>query len=126
MEIMMKKFFQRKEEDWKWEKKDKPDSAWLATGRDGSDQLTQSATENSTPSPHSQRTVNTITSDGHQTPPENPTTELDTNSTPNALDHSSIQQTPADETPQVPESAVLLSMALVYWVHVKGSIGILG
>ncbi len=43
-----------------------------------------------------------------QNPPENPATELDTNSTPNAPDHSSVQQTPADETPQVPESAVLV------------------
>ncbi len=30
-------------------------------------------------------------------------TELDTNSTPNAPNYSSVQQTPADETPQVPE-----------------------
>ncbi len=64
--------------------------------------------ENSTPSPHSQRTVITLTSDGHETQPENPATELDTNSTPNALNYSSVQQTPADETPQVPESAVLV------------------
>ncbi len=64
--------------------------------------------ENSTPSPHSQRTVITLTSDGHETPPENPATELDTNSTPNAPNYSSVQQTPADETPQVPESAVLV------------------
>ncbi len=64
--------------------------------------------ENSTPSPHSQRTVITLTSDGHETPPENPATELDTNSTPNAPNYSSVQQTPADETPQVPESAVLI------------------
>ncbi len=41
-------------------------------------------------------------------PPEIPATELDTNSTPNTLDHSIVQQTPADETPQVPESAVLV------------------
>ncbi len=66
--------------------------------------MTQPATENSTPSPHSQRTVITLTSDGH----ENPATELDTNSTPNAPNYSSVQQTPADETPQVPESAVLV------------------
>ncbi len=72
MEIMMKEFFQRKEEDPKREKKEKPDSAWLAAWREGSDQLTQSATENSTPSPHFQRTVNTLTSDGHETPPEKP------------------------------------------------------
>ncbi len=70
--------------------------------------MTQQATENSTPSPHSQRTVITLTSDGHETPPENPATELDTNSTPNAPNYSSVQQTPADETPQVPESAVLV------------------
>ncbi len=69
--------------------------------------MTQPATENSTPSPHSQRTVITLTSDGHKTPPENPATELDTNSTPNAPNYS-VQQTPADETPQVPESAVLV------------------
>ncbi len=108
MEMMMKEFFQRKEEDRKWEKKEKPDSAWLLVGREGSDKLTQSATVNSTPSPHSQRTVNTLTSDGHTTPPENPAIELDTNSIPNAPDHSSVQQTPADETPQIPESAVLV------------------
>ncbi len=68
MEMMMKEFFQRKEEDWKWEKKEEPDSACL-------------------------------TSDGHEIPPENPATELNTNSTPNTPDHSSVQQTPADETP---------------------------
>ncbi len=79
---------------------------WFKT--DGSDQLTQPATENSTPSPHSQRTVITLTSDGHETPPENPATELDINSTPNAPNYSSVQRTPADETPQVPESAVLV------------------
>ncbi len=50
----------------------------------------------------------TITSDGDKTPPENPATELDTNSIPNVLDHSSVQQTPADETHQVPVSAVLV------------------
>ncbi len=50
----------------------------------------------------------TLTSDGHEIPPENPETKLDSNSTPNAPDHSSVQQTPADETPQVPESAVLV------------------
>ncbi len=65
--------------------------------------------ENSTPSPHSQRTLITLTSDGHETPPENAATELDTNSIHNALDHSRVQQTPADETPQVPESAVLVA-----------------
>ncbi len=75
---MMMEFFQRKEEDQKWEKKEKPDSA----GRDCSDQLTQPATENSTPSPHSQRTIITLTSDGHETLPENPATELDTNQYP--------------------------------------------
>ncbi len=64
--------------------------------------------ENSTPKLHSQRTVITLTSDGHETPPENPATELDTKLIANALDHSSVQQTPADETPQVPESAVLV------------------
>ncbi len=42
---------------------------------------------------------------GHETPPENPATELNTNSTLNTPDHSSVQQTPADETPQVPETA---------------------
>ncbi len=109
MEVMMKEFFQRKEEDRKWEKKEKPDSAWLAVGGKGSDKLNKSATENSTASPHSQRTVNTLTSDGHETPPENPATELNTNSTPNTPNHSSVQQTPADETPQVPESAVLVT-----------------
>ncbi len=70
--------------------------------------MNQSATENSTASPHSQGTVNTFTSDGHETPPENSATELNTNSSPNTPDHSSVQQTPADETPQVPESAVLV------------------
>ncbi len=94
MEMMVKEFFQRKEEDRKWEKKEKPDSAWLAVGRNGSDKLNKSATEN------------TLTSDVHETPPENPATELNTNSTPNTPNHSSVQQTPADETPQVPESAV--------------------
>ncbi len=84
------------------------DERILAAGRDGSDQLTQPSTENSTPSTHSQRTVITLTSDGHETPPENPATELDTNSTPNAPNHSSVQQIPADKTPQVPESAVLV------------------
>ncbi len=78
----------------------------LAVGRKGSDKLNKSATENSTASPRSQRTVNTLTSDGHETPAENPATELNTNSTPNTPNHSSVQQTPADETPQVPESAV--------------------
>ncbi len=67
--------------------------------------MNQSATENSTASPHSQRTVNTLPSNGHESPPENPATELNTNSTPNTPDHSSVQQTPANETPQVPESA---------------------
>ncbi len=38
----------------------------------------------------------------------NPATELDTNSTPIAPDHSSVQQTAADITPQVPQSAVLV------------------
>ncbi len=89
-----------------WEKEEEPDSAWLAVRRKGSDKLNKSAVEDSTVSPHSQRTVNTLTSDGHETPPENPATELNTNSTPNTPNHSSIQQTPADETPQVPESAV--------------------
>ncbi len=89
-----------------WEKEDEPESAWLAVRRNGSDKLNKSAPENSTASPCSQRTVNTLTSDGHETPPENPATELNTNSTPNTPNHSSIQQTPADETPQVPESAV--------------------
>ncbi len=106
MEMMVKEFFQRKEEDRKWEKKDEPESAWLAVRRNGSDKLNKSAPENSTASPCSQRTVNTLTSDGHETPPENPATELNTNSTPNTPNHSSVQQTPADETPQVPESAV--------------------
>ncbi len=91
------------------EKKEEPDSAWLAGGRKGSDKLNKSATENSTASPYSQRTVNTLTSDGHETPPENPATELNTNSTPNTPNHNSVQQTPADETPQVPESAVLVT-----------------
>ncbi len=99
MEMMVKEFFQRKEEDRKWEKKDEPESAWLAVRRNGSDKLNKSAPENSTASPCSQRTVNTLTSDGHETPPENPATELNTNSTPNTPNHSSVQQTPADETP---------------------------
>ncbi len=107
MEMMMIEFFQRNE-DRKWENKEKTDSAWLVVRREDSDKLTKSATENSTPSPHSQRTVNTLTSDGHETPPENPATELNINSTPNTSDHSSVQQTPAEETPQVPESAVLV------------------
>ncbi len=108
MEMMMKEFFQRKEVDQKWEKKEKPDSAWLVVGREDSKKLNKSATENSTASPHSQSTANTLTLDGHETPPENPATELNTNSTPNTPDHSSVQQTPADETPQVPESTVLV------------------
>ncbi len=58
--------------------------------------------------PSLSETATTLTSDGHETPPESPATELDTNSTPDAPDHSSIQQTPADETPPVPESAVLV------------------
>ncbi len=99
MEMMVKEFFQRKEEDRKWGKKDEPESAWLAVRRNGSDKLNKSAPENSTASPCSQRTVNTLTSDGHETPPENPATELNTNSTPNTPNHSSVQQTPADETP---------------------------
>ncbi len=99
MEMMVKEFFQRKEEDRKWGKKDEPESAWLAVRRNGSDKLNKSAPENSTASPCSQRTVNTLTSDGHKTPPENPATELNTNSTPNTPNHSSVQQTPADETP---------------------------
>ncbi len=99
MEMMVKEFFQRKEEDRKWEKKDEPELAWLAVRRNGSDKLNKSAPENSTASPCSQRTVNTLTSDGHETPPENPATELNTNSTPNTPNHSSVQQTPADETP---------------------------
>ncbi len=99
MEMMVKEFFQRKEEDRKWEKEDEPESAWLAVRRNGSDKLNKSAPENSTASPCSQRTVNTLTSDGHETPPENPATELNTNSTPNTPNHSSVQQTPADETP---------------------------
>ncbi len=82
-----------------WEKEDEPESAWLAVRRNGSDKLNKSAPENSTASPCSQRTVNTLTSDGHETPPENPATELNTNSTPNTPNHSSVQQTPADETP---------------------------
>ncbi len=97
-----------KKEDWKWEKKEEPDSAWLAVGREDSDKMNKSATENSTASPHSQRTINTLTSEGQETPLEIPATELNTNSTLNTPDHSSIQQTPADETPQVPESAVLV------------------
>ncbi len=71
-------------------------------------QADQISHRNSTPLPHSQRTVNTLTSDDNETPPENPATELNTNSTPNAPDHSSVQKTPADETPQVPESAILV------------------
>ncbi len=82
-----------------WEKEDEPESAWLAVRRNGSDKLNKSAPENSTASPCSQRTVNTLTSDGHETPPENPATELNTNSTPNTPNHSGVQQTPADETP---------------------------
>ncbi len=42
----------------------------LTSCRTESDKLNKSATENSTASPHSQRTVNTLTSDGHETPPE--------------------------------------------------------
>ncbi len=65
-------------EDQKWEKKEKPDSA----DEIAATSLTQPATENSTPSPHSQRTIITLTSDGHETLPENPATELDTNQYP--------------------------------------------
>ncbi len=108
MEMMMKEFFQRKEEDKKWEKKGNPDSAWLADGRESSDKTNEPATENSTASPQSQSTINTLTSDGHEAPPENPATELNTNSAPNTPNSSSIQQTPAVENPQVPESAVLV------------------
>ncbi len=110
---MVKEFFQREEADRKWKKKEEPDSARLAVGRKGSDKLNKSATENSTASPLSQRTVNTLTSDGHETPPENPATELNTNSTPNTPDHSSVQQTPADETPQVPEKCCLSHLPLL-------------
>ncbi len=78
--------------------------------------------ENSTPSPHSQRTVITLTSDGHETPPENPATELDTNSIPNALHHSSVQQTPADKTPQVLESAVLVDCHSIEKHHISPDI----
>ncbi len=46
-----------------WEKEEEPESAWLAVGRNGSDKLNKSATGNSIASPHSQRTVNTRTSD---------------------------------------------------------------
>ncbi len=101
-----KSWDQARSHENQWEKEEEPDSAWLAVRRKGSDKLNKSAVEDSTVSPHSQRTVNTLTSDGHETPPENPATELNTNSTPNTPNHSSIQQTPADETPQVPESAV--------------------
>ncbi len=48
MEMMVKEFFQRKEEDRNWEKKEEPESVWLAVGRNGSDKLDKSATENST------------------------------------------------------------------------------
>ncbi len=101
-----KSWDQARSHENQWEKEEEPDSAWLAVRRKGSDKLNKSAVEDSTVSPHSQRTVNTLTSDGHETPPENPATELNTNSTPNTPNHSSVQQTPADETPQVPESAV--------------------
>ncbi len=59
-------------------------------------------------SAHSQRTATPLTSDGHKIPPENPATELDSNSISDAPDHSRVQQTPADKSPQVPESAVLV------------------
>ncbi len=108
MEMMMKEFFQRKEEDKKWEKKGNPDSAWLADGRESSDKTNESATGNSTASPQSPSTINTLTSDGHEAPPENPATKLNTNSAPNTPNSSSGQQTPAVENPQVPESAVLV------------------
>ncbi len=108
MEMMMKEFFQRKEEDKKWEKKGNPDSAWLADGRESSDKTNEPATENSTASPQSQSTINPLTSDGHEAPPENPATKLNTNSAPNTPNSSSVQQTPAVENPQVPESAVLV------------------
>ncbi len=49
-----------------------------------------------------------MTSDGHEAPPENPATKLNTNSAPNTPNSSSSQQTPAVENPQVPESAVLV------------------
>ncbi len=91
-----------------WEKEEEPDSAWLAVRRKGSDKLNKSAVEDSTVAPHSQRTVNTLTSDGHEAPPENPATKLNTNSAPNTPNSSSVQQTPAAENPQVPESAVLV------------------
>ncbi len=51
---MMKEFFPTKEEDRKWEKKEKPDSAWLVVEQEAATSVTQSVTENSTPSPHSQ------------------------------------------------------------------------
>ncbi len=108
MEMMMKEFFQRKEEDKKWENKGNPDSAWLADGRESSDKTNESATGNSTASPQSPSTINTLTSDGHEAPPENPATKLNTNSAPNTPNSSSGQQTPAVENPQVPESAVLV------------------
>ncbi len=49
-----------------------------------------------------------MTSDGHEAPPENPATKLNTNSAPSTPNSSSGQQTPAVENPQVPESAVLV------------------
>ncbi len=49
MEMMMKEFFQRKEEDKKWEKKGNPDSAWLAAGRESSDKTNEPATETAPP-----------------------------------------------------------------------------
>ncbi|RXN20360.1 olfactory receptor 51B2-like protein [Labeo rohita] len=52
--------------------------------------------ENSTPSPYPQRTIPPISSD------------KETDVTPDPSNHSSLQQTPADETSQVPESAVLV------------------
>ncbi len=105
MEMMVKEFFQRKEEDRKWGKKDEPESAWLAVRRNGSDKLNKSAPENSTASPCSQRTVNTLTSDGHETPPENPATELNTNSTP-ILQITAASNKHLLMKLQVPESAV--------------------
>ncbi len=88
-----------------WEKEDEPESAWLAVRRNGSDKLNKSAPENSTASPCSQRTVNILTSDGHETPPENPATELNTNSTP-ILQITAASNKHLLMKLQVPESAV--------------------
>ncbi len=104
MEMMMKEFFQRKEEDRKWEKKEKP--GFSLTSRRTRRQ--RQADQISHRKRHSLTSLSEYSKHPNFRWTRNPATELNTNSTPNTPDHSSVQQTPADETPQVPESTVLV------------------